>query len=254
MFTRLFPSHHDSRPAGPPPGMRSRSAAVQDITVLLPGYPPGQRDLLTGDRLIVPGRIPLTPTRRLVVPVPDGEFDQKALAKRIWELASTSGLNVLYLSLSPGPNDLARIRRCLADLASMTNYAQVRASTKTVPGRNWAQALAEALGAGDLLVCMAEHRVAYRLLGRKPLGELIPAWFDAPVYLLEGPLTGLSRQRNKLLRETIAWLLFFAIVAVFAVAQIRIDQALAQPFSTILMILSVLFELLLVLAVNEWMA
>ena len=253
MFTKLNPPRHDSKSAGPQPEMGSRSAAVQDIAVLLPGYPLGERNPLAGDRLIVPDRIPITPTRRLVVLVPDGEFDEKALAKRIWELASRSDVNVLYLSLLPGPNDLARTRRRLTDLASMTNYGHVKASIKVKVGRNWAQAVAEILAAGDLLVCMAKHRVAYRVLGRKALGELLSSSFDAPVYLLAGSFTGASRERQKLVKEVLAWLLFFSVIAAFAGIQIWIDQEYREPLSTILLCISVVFELSLVLGVNEWM-
>jgi hypothetical protein len=252
MFSKLTSSHHDPTSAGPQPEMVSGSGAVQHIAGLLPGSPHGETDTLTGDRLIVPDRIPLTPTRRLVVLIPDAEFDQKALAKRIWELASRPEVNVLYLSLSPGPNDLARTRRRLTDLASMTNYGHVKASIKVKVGRNWAQAVAEILHAGDLLVCMARHRATYRVLGRKTLGELLSTSFDAPVYLLGGSLAGPSRQRQKLLRAVLAWLLFFAVIAAFAGIQIWIDQEYREPLSTILLCISVAFELSLVLMVNEW--
>lgn len=227
--------------------------ANQDITVFLPGFHQGGHGAHADDRLIIPDRIPVTPTRRLVVIMPDGELDDKALVRRIWELASTSGLNVLYLALSPGQNEAAYVRRHLADVASMTNYGPVGASTKIMVAGNWRQAVAEILHAGDLLVCVAKHRVAYRVLRRKMLGEVLSASFNVPVYLLGGLLIGPSRRRQKLVREVLAWLLFFAVIAGFSGSQIWIDQGYTKPLSTILLSISVVFELLLVFFINEWM-
>ncbi|HEX6304831.1 MAG TPA: hypothetical protein VFZ76_11620 [Anaerolineales bacterium] len=246
-------NHPSSAPAGSQREISYGTQANQDISVFLPGFHHGGNRARGEDRLIIPDRIPVTPTRRLVVLIPDGDLDHKSLVNRIWELASTSGLNVLFLALSPGQNEVAYLRRHLADLAAMTNYGHVGASTKIIVAGNWTQAVAEILHAGDLLVCMAKHRVAYRVLGRKILGELLSSSFNVPVYLLGGLLIGTSRRRQKLIREILAWLVFLAVIAGFSSIQIWIDQGYGKPLSTILLCISVVFELLLIFIVNEWM-
>lgn len=223
------------------------------VTVFLPGFYDVENGVNLKDHLIAPERIPITPTRRLVVILPDGALDEKELANRIWKLASTSGLNVLFLALSPSQGDVAYMRRRLADMAAMMKYGHVGASAKIFIAGDWTQVIAEILHAGDLLVCMAKHQVSHRVLGHRLLGELLSASFNVPVYMLEGFSIGQSRRRQKLFREVLTWLLFFTIIVAFAGIQFRIDQEYLRPLSTILLCISVIFEMALVLLINEWM-
>ncbi len=222
------------------------------ITAILPGRNLQDIPELRLDTLIAPDYFPLRPTRRLVVLVPDGGLDETALARRVWLLASSASLNVLFLALSPDLENEADTRRRLALLAATVHQGEVNARASVVTGRSWLQAIEEVHTGGDLLVCIADHKVPYRLFGHKMLGDTLAAAFHAPVYLLGGLSIGRSPVVEQRVRGLAAWGVSIAVLFIFSAMQIWLSRDTSDRLMPFLLSLSVIAEGITLLKIIEW--
>jgi hypothetical protein len=178
----------------------------------------------------------------LVVVIPEGNLDESALARRIWQLASSSRLQVLLLGLSSDDECASAVRRRLALLSAILRQGQVSTSTTSMVGKNWHLAVKAVLRSGDLVVSIARHMVAYHAIHRRSLGEALSAAFDIPVYMLGGLQVGRSPARMESIRSMAAWGLSIAILLAFTGLQIWISQNIDPRLSPILLGLSIIAE------------
>lgn len=221
------------------------------IRTTIPGY-----DLLPAveireDVLLFPERPVITSSKRLVVLVPRGDISENALARRIWQLASTSGLGVLYLALSPDHEQIPYYRRRLADLAMMTSNDKLHAYTHVSDERDWFNVVRQILQPGDVLVCMANHMVSQNLVQRYRLGEELVRIGKAPVYMLGGMKIGPTPEWEFAYKEVAAWISSLLVIIAFFVLQASIDHSTSGQLSTILIILSIAAEFVLIFKVND---
>jgi hypothetical protein len=224
-----------------------------DIETLLPGYQKVQSADHQRDFLLVPERgSALGPAGRLVVMVPNGNIDENEFAHRIWKLASIASLPIHFLAFSVDRDSSAYWHSRLATIAAVTSFGQVKTSTGIIAGNGWLRSLRRMLRPGDLLVCLNEHQVPYRIFGQRVLGEYLSTSLDVPVYLMNDLDVDASSFWLSRLKGAFSWFASFAIILVFALIQIWIDQTTADPTSTILLCLSVIIEFLLILKTNEW--
>jgi hypothetical protein len=221
------------------------------IRTFLPGYNQLPASVVQNDRLLIPDRIPVTPTRRLVVLIPEGEIDNNALARRIWQLASSSGLSILYLALLPDHKSTYQSRR-LATLASLTASRESRPQTSVSQEKSWFKAVEKILRAGDVLICLKEHQLSRGVFFRKTLGEMLSAATAAPVYMLGGLEIVPNPQSNQITKTLLAWTVSISLMVVFFILQIVIDRFSVQPASTWFQFISVVVEIYLLWKVNEW--
>lgn len=244
-----------NRPAITQNPARQRAGAPLDISAVIPGYSAAAAEAaeFQADTFIAPSHAPLRSTRRIVVLVPDGSLDEIALARRVWQLASSASLNVLFLGLSPDLERAAPVRRRLALLASAVQQDDVNARMSVVVGSNWRQAVGDLLQAGDLLVCLAGHNVPYYGIGRRKLGDSLAATFQAPVYLLGGIPIGNSPAFRQRVQTLGAWSLSIVILVAFAGLQIWLSQNINPRLSPILISLSIIVEGITLFKAIEWM-
>jgi hypothetical protein len=221
------------------------------IREVLPGSSQLPQAGLAADILLVPDQFQMAPTRRLVVLVPAGEVDEQALARRVWQLASCSGLDVLYLSLSPDANHVSYLRRRLAGLAASTTYSNVQAEIRVHEQKNGSQAFRQNLKPGDLLICLEKDSTT-GFFRRQPLAQRLAMDLRLPVYQLGGLKVKPELHSNYWIKNALAWIASMALIAVFFWLQLGIDRASARPQSTILLCLSVLVELYGLWKINEW--
>lgn len=203
------------------------------------------------DTLLVPDQLLPVSVQRLIVLVPAGGIDEYALARRVWQLAAGSGLEVLYLALSHDAEQVSTQCRRLINLAALTTYPQVRVDTNVHTDKNWSQALRRTLQPGDLLVCLAEDSTT-GFFRRQPLAKRLAADLSVPIYLLGDLLVKPATPSRYWIREIAAWLVSIALIVSFYLIQVGIDQSYARPQSTILLVLSILVELYSLWKTNEW--
>ncbi|MBN1147648.1 MAG: hypothetical protein JXA78_10365 [Anaerolineales bacterium] len=239
-------------PVGFSDGLANRAGNSVDIQTFLPGLSALSATALGKDAVLIPDRIPVTHTQRLVVLIPDGEIDENALARRVWQLAVGMGPKVLYLALAPGDHQVAYQRRRLAGLAFMTTGNGVRAQTSVSIKNNWPQALEEALHPGDLLICLADHQISDRIVWRRALGEVLAESVAVPVYLLAGLKIGLAPYQRRWIKEMLSWTASLIWMATFFGLQVEIVRSTGGSVSTLLLCLSILVEFYFLWKINEW--
>lgn len=227
----------------------------QDLAAQLQAVVPGYAQLPAGvideDILLVQDRFPLNPTQRLVVLVPPGEIDETILARRVWQLANSSCFNVLYLALSPDGTQTAYQRRRVVSLASMTSGQRFHSHGSVSTERNWQQALEHALQPGDLLVCLASHKIPKHVMWHTLLGKQLAITMGIPVYLFSGFKIAPAPQERQTIQEALAWIFSLLLIAAFFGIQVSIDRSIAGPLSTFLLWLSVVVEVYLLWKINE---
>jgi hypothetical protein len=250
---RFTPAHPLSIYLEPQTRAGENNRTSFDIESLLPGYRHIQAGGQNGDFLIVPEpSTSLLPARRLLALVPDGDFNENEFAHRIWQLASTASLHILFVALSTNLEDTAYLHRRLTTMAALTAFGEVKTAIIIKTEKDCLLAIHHIMKPGDLLVCLSEHQVPFWIIGRRVLGEYLSTSLNTPVYLIGNLQLHDSNFGFSRLKGAISWIASFAIIIAFALVQIWINQATADPASTILLCISVIFELLLILKANEW--
>jgi hypothetical protein len=240
------------RPALLPGAVEQPAGQNNLIAALLPGR--NLRDIpeLQKDILIASDHCPLRPTRRLVVLVPQGDFNENALARRVWLLASHASLKVLFLGLSPDQESDSDVRRRLALLAAAVHQGEVDAKASIVMGKSWLQAVDGVLTGGDLLVCAANHKIPHRMIARASLGDALSQTFQVPVYLLGDLPIYRPAAFEKRVRSLAGWGISIAVLVAFAGLQILLSQRDNTRLTPVILGLSVIAEGIIILKTIEW--
>ena len=231
----------------------TRTSLVIKTHAVIPGYDRIPADAVQGDLLILPENLPLSPTKRLIVIVPTGEIPENDLARRVWQLAKNSSLDVLYLTRTSEQGNTTYHRRRLMNLAVMTSCEEFRVHSTVISANDWVEAVKQIFRHGDVLVVLSNHMILDHLLWRRPVGQQLARLIGAPVYMLSGLKVGISQESRHTIKETLAWAISLALLAAFFVLQVGLVRSAIKPLSTILVCLTVLAELYLLLKVNQWM-
>ena len=186
----------------------------------------------------------LEPAQRLIVLVPDLEWDYIPAIHRIWELANFQPARVLFISLCKDPKQELSLRRALVILSAMVQDGKITVEMNVEIGMNWVDVVKRNYEMGDTVVCFAEQRVG---LLHKPLSQILQSNLKIPVYIL----SGLYRQNSDWLSQVIVWSGFIGIMIGFYMLQVKIVQIHKDWFQNILLILSIIPELGLIWAWNN---
>ena len=239
-------------------------ANLTNTSILLPTF--GRADDSTGDlgispaaKILLPGNqdevyftlqgyflLPdhpiITPTRRFIVIIPENDFDESELARRIWQLAEPGGVNIMLLSLSRLYKKDAYLRRRLAMLAAITEDKQVHVELKVAEEKTWVHAIRKIRKASDLLVCLDGYAPPIYRLSRKNLSNDLASSSGIPVFVLSGLKLGWHKFYLDLFREIAAWLSAIALMVSVFWLQVRLGELLSGSIYTFVMILIVLLE------------
>ncbi len=186
----------------------------------------------------------LEPAQRLIVLVPDLEWDYIPAIHRIWELANFQSARVMFISLCKDPKQEFSLRRALVILSAMVQDGKITVEMNVEIGMNWVDVVKRNYEMGDTVVCFAEQRVG---LLHKPLSQILQSNLKIPVYIL----SGLYRQNSDWLSQVIVWSGFIAISIGFYMLQAKIVQIQKDWFQNILLIFSIIPELGLIWAWNN---
>ena len=185
-------------------------------------------------------------TRRLIVLIPDLEWDYLPAIYRVWELAYAQQARVLLLSLCKDPKQELSLRRALVILCAMVQDGRIPVETNVEIGVNWVDAIKINYEEGDVLVCFADQWTGFL---QRPLSQILESSFNVPVYIL----SGLSPQKSKsnMLSQGIAWLGFIGIIVSFGLLQAQALQLPEGWLQNVLLIFSIIPEFWLVLLWNN---
>lgn len=186
------------------------------------------------------------PARRLIVLVPDLEWDYIPAIHRIWELANAQHARVLLISLCKDPRQELSLRRALATMCAMTQDGRVPVETNVEIGMNWVNVVKRNYRTGDMVVCFAEQRAG---LLQRPLSQILESNLNVPLYILAGPY--LPKSKLNWLTQVTAWLGWIGIIAGFGLLQVKIIQVPEGWFQNVLFILSIIPEFWLIWVWNS---
>ncbi len=225
------------------------SIFIVDSTETLPALPGQLSETRPGARgvpLHVSDEIPLLKTRRLVVLVPDRDLDDVTLSREAWSLASQGSHEILYLTVIQDPERESRARRRLITLAAITRDAQTRVEAQVCFEPSYIKAVKNACQDGDMLVCLAGHKVSNGFRKRLPLEIALVDSLHMPVILLTGIYQEPEEKTRDGLRAALYWSVTLAILALFTWFEMAITQAASNWVGQLLLIVMILLEALTV--------
>jgi hypothetical protein len=179
--------------------------------------------------------------RRLVVLVPDLEWEFIPAIHRIWELANSQHACVLLISLCKDSKQESSLRRALIILCAMLQDGRIPVETKVEIGINWVDVVRRNYKTDDMIVCFAEQRAG---LLQKPLSQILESNLSIPVYVVSGVY--IPKPQSNRLADVTAWLGSIGIIAGFGLLQVKMMQVSEGWFQTLLLILVVISEIWLI--------
>ena len=187
------------------------------------------------------------PANRLIVLFPAEAGDYSSQSHRIWEIARSSGLNVLILSLCSDPYEESQLRRQLVTMAAIIGDGQVCTDIRIEFGNDWVRQVKNIYCPGDVIACYAGHRVG---LTQKLLHEMLRSQLDAPIYILsmDQPI---KNSKPKLLSQISFWLGALAIISGFLWIEVKIVQLPQDWAQNLLLYLFVFVEIGILLLWNS---
>lgn len=195
----------------------------------------------------IPSHFDRGPTSRLIVLFPDQAGDNPNQSRRIWEIASSSGLNVLLLSLCSDPYEESQLRRQLVTMAAMIGDSHICTEIRIEPGNDWVRHVKNIYRSGDVIACYAGQRIG---LMQKPLHEVLRTQLDAPIYILstEQPI---KNSKPKFLSQASFWLGSLAILGGFLWLEVQLAQLPQDWAHSLLLYLCVFLEIGILLLWNS---
>jgi len=97
----------------------------------------------------------LEPAQRLIVLVPDLEWDYIPAIHRIWELANFQSARVMFISLCKDPKQEFSLRRALVILSAMVQDGKITVEMNVEIGMDWVDVVKRNYEMGDTVVCFA---------------------------------------------------------------------------------------------------
>ena len=186
------------------------------------------------------------PAARLIILIPDMEWDYIPALRRIWELANTRGAAVLFLSLYTNTWQELSLRRALVTMSAMLQDSGLSVEICLEHGTNWVELVRRKHQSSDTIICFAGERTGPL---HQPLSQVLLSSLKIPVYILPSP--SLTKSRSKRHSQAVVWLGFIGIIVSFFIMQINIVQLPTGIFQNILLLLSIIPEYWLILFWNN---
>jgi hypothetical protein len=229
-----------------PAGISTAATPAPALPARLPweaAVGPRAEEALQAETLLAPEAAEFPEPRRLIVLVPDREFDEVRLGAYIHNLALQSRAGILFLTLASSPQMDSFLRRRLATLASLVSDRLIPTSTRLAIRASWDQAVDEVWQAGDLVVCLEDQTAPGFPFRRRPLGAYLAGALSIPVLVLSSFRLGERIEPRSGLREILFWGAALLVIAGFGGLQIFFGRTFEGTAGTVMLSLSVPVEL-----------
>lgn len=195
-------------------------------------------------------RADLRPAPRLIVLFPASETDTPDLEHRIWEIARSLNLNVLFLSLTTDYAEEAQLRRKLITMAAVIKDPNVSTDILIEHGNDWVRQVRKIWQAGDVVACYAGQKVGFM---RKPLDQILRSDLEATIYILSDYQPS-ANPNSTFISQAASWLGSLAIIGGFLWAEVWIVHLPQDWAHTALIYVCVLVEFALIYLWNSLFA
>jgi hypothetical protein len=222
------------------------------LAVLLPEFQ-ARAGAEEGDPIrLIGGSQPLVRTSRLVVLVPEADFDSLELARRIWRLALPGRLSIAFIALAGDEQEAAFFQQRLTNLAFLIGDPRLRAVKVILQGLSWKAALRKTLQPGDLPVCVEGLRVRGNIFRQQDLATLAAGQTSFPVLVLRGIAVESAPGMRRSLYAMLAWLGSALTMIGFGFLQMRLTVQASGGTLNFFLILSMILEFLIIFKINSW--
>jgi hypothetical protein len=195
----------------------------------------------------IPSHFDRGATNRLIVLVPAEAGDYPSQSHRIWELARSSGLHVLILSLCNDAYEESQIRRQLIMMSAIIGDANICTDIRIEYGNDWVRWVKSIYKSGDVIACYAGQRVG---LMQKLLHEVLQSQLEAPVFILSADRP-INNSKPKLLSQISFWSGALAIMGGFLWLEMKMVQLPQDWAHNVLLYLCVVVEIGMLLLWNS---
>ena len=143
----------------------------------------------------IPMKSPVTPTsdvelllhaHRIIVLVPDFDINEIAFGRKIWDLALSTGCDILFLGVVQTIDDEWHTLKRITSLFAVSQDRRIQVDSRLEFGCSCQKAIRRVWQPGDVILCLEDHAVRGRLFGRKPLARELAHALNLPVYCLPG--------------------------------------------------------------------
>ena len=179
------------------------------------------------------------PAPRLIVLFPASETDTPDLEHRIWEIARSLKLDVLFLSLSNDYEEESQLRRKLITMAAVIKDPNVSTDIMIKHGNDWVRQVRKIWRVGDIVACYSGHKVG---LMRKPLDQALSSSVDGPIYILSDYQPARNPKRT-FASQFFFWLGSLVIVGGFLWVEVRLVQLPQDWAHTSLLYVGIFLEI-----------
>jgi len=184
---------------------------------------------------------------RLIVLFPATEIDTPDLEHRIWEIARSSHLNVLFLSLANDFEEETELRRKLVTMAAMIKDPNVSTEIMIEHGSDWVGLVSKVWVKGDVVACYAGQKVG---LMRKSLDQILKSNLETTVYILSNYQQD-KNPSSKFLSQLLFWLGSVVIIGSFLWGEVKIVQLPPDWTHTALIYICIFVEVALIYLWNS---
>jgi hypothetical protein len=128
----------------------------------------------------------LLTAHRIIVLVPDFSINEIALGRKIWDLARSTGSNILFLGTVQTIDEEWHTLQRVAALFAVTQDRRIHVESRLEFGCSWQKAVRGIWQPGDVILCLENHTVRGTLFGRTSLAGKLAHELNLPVYCLPG--------------------------------------------------------------------
>ncbi len=195
---------------------------------------------------------PLPECDRLVVLVPNQDFSEFWLGKRIWSLVPHyARKKVLLVAQAPDKECQPEAQRRLIYLASIMSDTCFEITTQTSKGRNWINTLKGIVQPGDVIISPKGLAVKSWNHENTPLENRLVEALDMPVYVISGFCLPEEQQKSrKFMFQAFFWMVLIAIFAGGFVLEMDIGQTTTGWVRDVLFCIVLTFEIVLIYSWN----
>jgi hypothetical protein len=176
--------------------------------------------------------------RRLLVILPNMDFNLADLARRVAEITALENMTVVFVANTTDLQNEYRVRCRLATLAALMRGECARVETHFTLEQNWARVVESVYQRGDVVVCHGEQKSQSGVSLSKQLEQSL----HAPVYVIAGLYPRNSNNKSSVTPPLFKIGVPVLIIGVFLAIQISIDRATAGLLHALLLSLSVVAE------------
>jgi len=184
-----------------------------------------------------------TKVNRIIALINEDLINRNDLAQELYRKGAQADCPIIYLVLVSHEENMTTVIRNMATMKAVTAANRLAVEVKTALKSDWLVMLKKMAKPGDVIFCQEEQTVKYEHLKTIPVCDFLASQVSIPVEKMTGFYHPIRSGVKNWLHGMIGVIGLLVILAGFTWLQIRLEQALTDPLSTIYIIITFLLEL-----------